>query len=555
MQLERLYHSAVSTAEGSIDTERGSASLCSSLALLQNAFPQALETSAYSLRKRLICPRWWLTGVIGQWMSKDLELMTERLGIGEGDLIFSGPSLTAKNFPLVVSLWTELLAQVSNDADSAGYTVEVNLRRVLRGTASEIDEQREFLTQYLSAALKIQKVKWVQPRACRTRTRMSPSKAASLSAEPVGLMQIFENVLLSETDRQKLLITFAKNPRKLFSMDLTDLLPAQLHGLCHVAGARQSLPGLVTLQPDVLRAMSRSVSPKKLIPYLSLELTKSALTSDGTATSDGVAEGVWRGRSVVSRELPRLHKEELTQARALYDHGLLSWENEAPRQRIRNIKKETVGEGGSSSAIVHCWRLSQHVIDALSFEQAVTRHLSQDEVISARGLTGAASTLQLECDAPFSKPVGGERPSIDSVGATLERFVPETSRPPDDKPRKMTSSAVTTPKSASVTASLTRAQGTSLGTTSQKTIEVSLPEASKRQGQSNKRVVAFSSQKELQSKETWSDDEFLMCVAEFYESLTPMQQQAFEREMRRMSPEQFKVYVTPALKRFKFSNV
>jgi hypothetical protein len=45
-----------------------------------------------------------------------------------------------------------------------------------------------------------------------------------------------------------------------------------------------------------------------------------------------------------------------------------------------------------------------------------------------------------------------------------------------------------------------------------------------------------------------------MCVADFYESLTPLQQQAFERERRRMSPEQFRAYVTPALMRHKIKN-
>ena len=66
--------------------------------------------------------------------------------------------------------------------------------------------------------------------------------------------------------------------------------------------------------------------------------------------------------------------------------------------------------------------------------------------------------------------------------------------------------------------------------------------------------VANTAPREPKNKDVWTDDEFLMCVADFYESLTPLQQQAFERERRRMSPEQFRAYVTPALMRHKIKN-
>lgn len=556
MQFERLYHNAASTAEGPADAERGSPSLCSAVALLQNAFPQALEASAYALRKRLVCPRWWLIGVLSQWMSKDLELLIERIGLSEDEFVFSGPALNAKNFPLVVALWTELLAQISADGFE-GLTVELNLRRILRGTAAEVYQQREFLTQYLSAALRIQRIKTTTPKSPRSRTKLPQHKGSQLAIESLGLVQIFENVLLSDSDGQKLFITFAKSPRKLFSANLVELLPAVLQAQCKSGVVHRCSSALITLQPDVLQAMSRSLSPKKLIPYLSLEITKSGQKSGGSLEQHELTEGVWRGRDVVSKELTRLHKDELTQSRTLYDHGLLSWENEAPRQRIRAIRRDAGAEGGNASGIVHCWRLSQHVIDAISFEQALTHLLTSEDVIKTNVLSATdTSELPATMTSKVKENVAIES-SLDRGAAQVfsQKEFAVTVSTHDLSDSSLVSAYHSSQAVKKHTPLNSSPQPTVNQSSPRKTIEVNLAEKSTAHHQAQKRVVTFTSQRDLQAKDVWSDDDFLMCVAEFYESLTPLQQQAFERERRRMSPEQFKLYVTPALKRFKLSNV
>ena len=57
--------------------------------------------------------------------------------------------------------------------------------------------------------------------------------------------------------------------------------------------------------------------------------------------------------------------------------------------------------------------------------------------------------------------------------------------------------------------------------------------------------------KVISVKETLSDNDFIILVSEFYESLKPLQKKAFERERAGMNPEQFRVYMTPILKRKK----
>lgn len=53
---------------------------------------------------------------------------------------------------------------------------------------------------------------------------------------------------------------------------------------------------------------------------------------------------------------------------------------------------------------------------------------------------------------------------------------------------------------------------------------------------------------EAAKDEDSGDVQFLNQISAFYESLTPLQRQSFERERKRMSPEQFQRYVMPILK-------
>jgi len=55
--------------------------------------------------------------------------------------------------------------------------------------------------------------------------------------------------------------------------------------------------------------------------------------------------------------------------------------------------------------------------------------------------------------------------------------------------------------------------------------------------------------KVISVKESLSDNDFIILVSEFYESLKPLQRKAFERERSGMNPEQFRLYMTPILKR------
>lgn len=568
MRVERFYHSAPSAAENNVEAIRGHGATSAAVSLIERAFPQGLELSAYALRKRLVCPRWWLIGVMSQWLAKDSDFLVGQLGLREGDFILSGSPLSAKTFPLIVSLWTELLAQLSSESNQ-GTTVELNLGRILKGTVHEVHEQLEFLTSYLSSALRIQKMKMIQPRSSNRRQKSQQSASAVLAPDSVGLVQIVENVVLTDAVNQKLVVTFTRDPRKLFSLEIEEMIPFSL--LSHERdgqGLSACGSATVTLQPDVLQAMSRSLSPKKLIPYLSLELLKSNKIVPGDKVNN-LEESVWRGRALGSKELTQMHKDQLVQARSFYDHGLLSWENEAPRQRVRAlVGKASVSS--STSGIVHCWRLSQHAVDAIQFEQALSSFLRSREALNKPAL---------DCSSPQpreSLPVG-ETSHQREIHPVVEAPQPRVSLPvmeaPHQKeilpvaeaPFKMSRIEVSEKSSQKVLAShLDGVRHNPLS--SRVASERQVPAGTSRRSHGTvvidapitrsapQKSVANTAPREPKNKDVWTDDEFLMCVADFYESLTPLQQQAFERERRRMSPEQFRAYVTPALMRHKIKN-
>ncbi|MEN9809880.1 MAG: hypothetical protein RLZZ488_1447 [Pseudomonadota bacterium] len=513
MRVERFYHSAPSAAESTSDSIRALSTTGGEFALPARAFPRGLEAAAYALKKRVICPRWWLVGVISQWLSKETEQLALQLSLREGDWILSGPPLSVKSFPTVVTLWTEIFAQVSRCETSGRFAVELDLTRLLKGTSAEVNAQREFLINYLSSALRVQRMKFVAQRQSSKRSKAAQPSAASLQIESVGLVQIVENVVLKHGTADVLIVSFSRDPRRLFSLAAADLLPSAMNhtGTTELQGADNgdsSAEAIVSLQPDVLQALSRASSPRKLCAYLSLELMKKR--SERALDSQEHPERFWRGRALGARELSKLHKEQLARAQAFYDHGILSWENEAPRERVRHLMGRAPKQ--ADSGIVHCWRMSQHALDAVQFERALSGVLQDGPAVALESSVIDAAPVALvesSANAASSRIAPVQQAVLATNVQRAERVVSFTDS------RSLQNENVGRPAAA------------------------------------EKTVNQSKSSDSVSKADVWSDDDFLMCVAEFYESLTPLQQQAFERERRKMSPEQFKRYVTPALMRLK----
>lgn len=539
MRVERFYHSAPSAAESTAKSNRSLTTTVGDFALPAHAFPKSLDAAAYALRKRLICPRWWLIGVMTQWLSKDADQLALQLTLNDGDWVLSGPPVSVKTFPIVVQMWTEIFAKLSSGQVESDFVVELELSRILRGTSSEIVAQRSFVTEYLSSALRVQKVKTTASRPGSRRARSGSSQLPQMVLEAVGHVQVIENVVLKEGTDDTLFVSFSRDPRRLFNEDHEELLPSSLRGAEKSLDDGSVLPNrleasVVSLQPDVLQALSRAVSPKKLCSYLSIELMKSASQSSMTEFSS--PEGVWRGRAMGVKEIAKMHKEHLARAQSFYDHGLLSWENEAPKERVRNLVSRSPRQ--ADAGVVHCWRMSQHAMDAVQFEQALSQ-IFRAEACQDQQLAGASQVVLGPVSAEIETPSPRVAPSPsaevvnkrDAMGKGEALVQGTVVAPPMRSSRLVASADVFVQGASSSQSSFVPA------------VEIT-PAQPVAQPKSSTRPVSSK-------VGVWSDDDFLMCVAEFYESLTPLQQQAFERERKRMSPEQFKKYVTPALARLR----
>ncbi|MEN9825554.1 MAG: hypothetical protein RI953_1299 [Pseudomonadota bacterium] len=587
MRVERFYHSAPSAAESTAKSTRALTTTGGDFALPAHAFPKSLEAAAYALRKRLICPRWWLIGVMSQWLSKDAEQLALQLALNDGDWVLSGPPVSVKSFPVIVQLWTEIFAQLSYGNLQNECVLELELSRILRGTSSEIFAQRSFATEYLSSALRVQKVRTNNSKSQSKRSRTNVAQSPHLTLEAVGHVQVIENVVLKEGTDDTLFVTFSRDPRRLFTMEPEELLPASLKvgerkSEQDSFGSNKFTASIVSLQPDVLQAMSRSVSPKKLCSYLSIELMKTS--AESTPDELAMAEGVWRGRAMGVKEIAKMHKEHLARAQSFYDHGLLSWENEAPKERVRDLVGRSPKQ--ANAGVVHCWRMSQHALDAVQFEQALS-NVFRAENTHARQLSGSAVVAleSLPCledpQTTIGNAISAPTDDLAKVQVDVVRSMP-AGNALKVQMNTARSASIDVPSSAKVhqepklnpvstvdvllTKGAASVSGTSLSSGSRiakvgvssetvvpgtatsgaaliSKVEVSPSQSVAQSHGSNKTLSARTS--------VWNDDDFLMCVAEFYESLTPLQQQAFERERKRMSPEQFKRYVTPALARLR----
>jgi hypothetical protein len=355
-----------------------------------------------------------------------------------------------------------------------------------------------------------------------------------------------ENVVLKRGSSHMLSLTFSRDPRKLLSDEVEELLPSLLRNGDTKKTSELSVgcdaiaPALVSLQPDVLQALSRSVSPKKMCSYLALELMK-AKEAKVDSHDESAVDAVWCGRTLGLDELSKLHKEQLARAQTFYDHGILSWENEAPRQRVRSLAGRSLAR--SESGIVHCWRMSQHALDAFQFERALSAAFRENEFSC---LAAPAAERMCVTDGHENQmDQGGDDLFVSQIDRknlkeSFESSMKQASQPSHStelSPQYSDAFSAEAPHSLPLVKDSLKIR--------KDTVQLIL------QDESNTRQVV-SKQNQHSRPSVWSDDEFLMCVAEFYESLTPLQQQAFERERKKMSPEQFKKYVTPALLKLRY---
>lgn|GEM_PF-5079030 len=490
--------------------------------------PSVLREMA-SLRKRLFAPAWWCEGILVKHGGKD-PLTQAMAARAPQRLVVSSPPCAAKQFPLLFSVWNELVAQALAGRGSARL-VRVPLDRFLRGTSIDIADSVRFLETYWSSPFQVRGA-----RSLSASGTTRKGKAATLKPGTGSGAVNFVRYCTVETGESPALVMELALPLADFvGGRLERVLPAFL---CEDAFASKGTntraadvslvaPGVVSANPDVLRAFGSTVSLRKLVAYLYVEFAKAGVADVFDCQG-------WHGRALTPRELGGLHEGLLQRTTALYDHGVFGWENTAPRARIRDV-------AGGGGGVVHCWRLSQNARYAAELEQTFRDRIEcvadSGAIVLARPPNGAVSTSTIPT-------------RFDGVGASAEAARPYLSTVlsmPQRAGAVVAPVTVTAPAApnvaATVTASAPVTRRVETSTSEMRRTPV-VPRAFDAEPVTRAQPAAPLA---LGSDSGDDDHDLMLCVLEYYSSLPPRQQRLFQTQKARMTDAEFRAYVLPLL--------
>jgi hypothetical protein len=292
--------------------------------------------------------------------------------------------------------------------------------------------------------------------------------------------------------------------------------------------------------------MGSRASLKKILHYLFLEFSKQEDIENQINN--------WSAFAIESKYIGSFHKTLLTNAPSLYDHGVLGWNVTAPNIKLSELKQKISSKCPqhgvlSSNSIIYCWQVSDQAKEAVELEQTLSEKLAylknnppsclsstplsfdQQYVPQKKGLSNKGA-LFLEPSSHQFKKVRKEKAfKAEKIEKKLlqdheAQFTTLFDHDSKNSPKKHVQDKTT----SVVTTSVTRRPAV----------------------EPQKEIIK---KKVLSVKDILSDHDFIILVSEFYESLKPLQKRAFERERSGMTAEQFRIYMTPILKRKHIKNL
>jgi hypothetical protein len=254
---------------------------------------------------------------------------------------------------------------------------------------------------------------------------------------------------------------------------------------------------IVTLSPNVLKWHGDKSSMRKLHLYLYLELTKSL----GKFSAGGDQTGVCNtgfGTTLLAKlsheQAKDFFGDFVTRASGLYDHGVLGWSESLPHGRIADLMPAGACSADGCLQVV---RLSDHMLQVLRFEDAISQRLVPE----------VADSLSLSPSLNVGR---------DSNHALLPK--PEPSRVSAGK--------------VNVFPNLSHSHcGTS---------------ASQR---GHRRIGGLSRFANRERSGADQEMEYVLKLAQYYESLSPAQRTELDREMKHRTQADFRAWLEPILDR------
>ncbi|APJ02992.1 hypothetical protein [Silvanigrella aquatica] len=476
------------------------------------------DSRIYALKKRLLAPSWWVEGVLLSLGAKEAwfdSLISKRTG----RLIAAPSSVNAKNISLMFAIWHEALSQIfSSKNDEMVLRFQIN--KYLIGTQKDVLDSCKQLESIWATPLNLYEIK-------------PAKKSRSLSLSRSGSLGLIRHAQI-ENDVDGIWFSLS------LSQSLKSFYSQQQKTDSNSAGLNSSF---ISINPVVIQSMGRKASIKKILNYLFLEYAKQENSHNQINN--------WNSIPIDSKNITSFHKDILVNVPSLYDHGVLGWNISAPNVKLSELKNKILvhseeGTEASHGAIVYCWQLSDQAKEAFELEQAISEKLMSQlpQTYYNQSNHFSLPLVKVTKKVPSEKTLFPEPPPDELKKARNEKKLKILKSEKIVKEPKKVNKRIIIDKEELIEKKVTkRAVSQTLFDSIDNNVVQEIKMIPVKKEIIKKKVVSV--------KEVLSDNDFIILVSEFYESLKPLQKKAFERERAGMTPEQFRVYMTPILKRKK----
>lgn len=458
----------------------------------------------YALKKRLIVPRWWVVSVL---LSFGVQRPWYRFLLKEfnNSNVIMNRKFKFRDVFFLLSIFHDVSLKASKQ-DSKIY---VSLKKLLHGTACDIEKKTLELKDYFSSSFSISKVNLDKKNLVK-QCRVS----------------LFDYVRVDKDSKENYLelIPSAYFKKLLGSQAFDENLVIE-----------SSNESFISINPNMILSLSKRMCSKTVLNYFLFELLKQRSSLEGLKS--------WKAFQCASRDFPALHKEMLSLASKFYEHGLFGWSFSIPNIKISDVNKHMASSSNENSMGPVClWNLSYQSEKAYELEKEISlRHSSVEERFQKksfsnhnvepkkalpRNLSSSSGTLFPEPpkDELFEKKkvifknLISSQDKIDSrIQNNLNELTCELKTETQDR----------APKSTFIE--------------DNESVSSLFDDGYKNSSSLNTR----SSSKNV------NKNEFIILFSDFYESLNPIQKKTLEQERARMSPKKFKSYMLSILRRRK----
>jgi hypothetical protein len=448
---------------------------------------------SFALRKRLLVPRWWLVGTfcLGHRVGSKGDGLFEAFASERlGHVVYAASAISPRTLFCLANFWHAVCRSFLAAQDESAASVHPS--RTITVPLSElfrgtVSERESAFADFRRAIMApFEALQIVRSEKSRTQ--------GQIILRPTGAATtLIRN--LSFADDQTLTVEFLMPITEVMSGNAcgSDAAPGFLSNRDALVSAQTVTANrdsrIVTLSPNVLKWHGDKSSMRKLHLYLYLELTKSLNRMPAGRDEKSVSNpgiGSTLAAKLSHEQAKDFFGDFVMRASGLYDHGVLGWSESLPPGRIADLMPVGACSGGGCLQLV---RLSDHMIQVLRFEEAISQRL----VPEASPVVGLQTQQVYPDPAPTRRLTHGESNKVNH----------------QSHPQCGTSASHRT----------------------------------------SRRIGGLSRFAKRERSGADQEMEYVLKLAQYYESLSPAQRSELDREMKHRTQADFRAWLGPILDR------